>query len=810
MTLRHFIILLLSFALTIQVSHAQYSEVDLRPALVSGEKAYYKLDFRRALKFYMIAYSLDSSIVELNLRIGVCKYLIENDKEICIPFLQFATKGGHIEALFYLGLAYHATMDFDNALKCYNEYLNFEMNPELGVKDFSTEEIEHKIAITKYAISAVANPVNVKIENLGGEVNTMFPDYGPVLSMDENMLLFTTRRPSNRGPENRLDGLYFEDIYSSVKENGEWTKPRNLGHLINSAKHESAVGISPDGQLMFIYKSNDYGSGDLYYARQNRNGWGGPLIYRNDIKSAGIESGATITENGRIIYFCSDRIGGEGGMDLYKTQLLPNGTWGLATNLGPTINTSGDEESPFIHPDGSKLFFSSTGHENMGGHDIFQSNLIDTTWSKPKNLGYPINTVQDDLFFVLSTDGRRGYYSTIREDGFGASDIYVIYMNGEEINGVLIGGEVTSTKQGEKPFRSEKPILSIVDEASGELIGKYTPNGITGKYVMLLNPGPRYKLVVKALNHKTYIDTFEFKNTGGFQEIMKNIKLEYIAATEPEPEPIPEPIVIPEPEPEIIPEYEEDEIFSNLSWYGLVTDSKTKDGLGGVRVQIVDQSTGEAFTFITIDTGEFVKSIGDKKKDEKAMYSVELSKEGYFTKSLNVEVVYKIDGKTKFSDLLDFSMDVEVKNLSDLVQINAIGFDVNKSDIRQDAAIELDKIVKIMTDYKEMVVELGSHTDCRGSEKYNMKLSDKRAKASANYISGKITDPDRITGIGYGESELVNDCGCEGKVKSDCTDEQHAENRRTTFQVVSTGSDLLKVDSDKEPKEITPEIEVGE
>ncbi|NQY11198.1 MAG: OmpA family protein, partial [Flavobacteriales bacterium] len=242
-------------------------------------------------------------------------------------------------------------------------------------------------------------------------------------------------------------------------------------------------------------------------------------------------------------------------------------------------------------------------------------------------------------------------------------------------------------------------------------------------------------------------------------------------------------------------------VFNDLMLYGMVTDAKTKEPLSGVQAVIIDNVSGEMFTFKTLVSGEFKKKLSTKKPNEKCNYNIELSKEGYFPKILTYDTIYYQDGQIRLSDVLDFSLALAVKNLSDLVKINDIRFDVNKADIRPDAGVELDKIVKIMNEYDLMVVELGSHSDCRGSAKYNMKLSDDRAKASASYIKQKITNPDRLTGVGYGESELVNRCACEGAVRSDCSDEEHAKNRRTTFKVISTGSDLLKVGGDDAKEE---------
>jgi outer membrane protein OmpA-like peptidoglycan-associated protein len=227
--------------------------------------------------------------------------------------------------------------------------------------------------------------------------------------------------------------------------------------------------------------------------------------------------------------------------------------------------------------------------------------------------------------------------------------------------------------------------------------------------------------------------------------------------------------------------------------YAIVTDKKTGEVLEGVLLTVVDNITGASEEYTTPATGDYRRPLGDKKLDDRGSYNFTIAKEGYFTKTLTYNVEFDRPGQFDVHATMDFTLDVEVKDLSELVKINPINFDLNKYKIRPDAEIELDKIVEIMNKYPNMIVELGAHTDCRGSKRYNERLSDQRAKASANFIKGKITQPDRIYGKGFGESKILNGCECEGIVKSDCEEEKHAENRRTEFRVISTGDDKVKV-----------------
>jgi outer membrane protein OmpA-like peptidoglycan-associated protein len=230
-----------------------------------------------------------------------------------------------------------------------------------------------------------------------------------------------------------------------------------------------------------------------------------------------------------------------------------------------------------------------------------------------------------------------------------------------------------------------------------------------------------------------------------------------------------------------------------LSFYVLITDSKTKSPLGDVTIQLVNNMTGKSASYTTNAKGDMIKPLADKKLNDRGSYNFVLSKDGYIPKTVTYNVVFDKEGQYDVHSTIDLSMDPVVADLRDLIEINPISFDLGKWNIRPDAKVELDKIVEVMNKYPGMVVELGSHTDCRASKTFNMRLSDKRAKSSAAYIKSKITDPERIYGKGYGESRLLNGCECEGAVKSNCSEEEHEKNRRTEFKVISIGDNKSDV-----------------
>jgi len=225
--------------------------------------------------------------------------------------------------------------------------------------------------------------------------------------------------------------------------------------------------------------------------------------------------------------------------------------------------------------------------------------------------------------------------------------------------------------------------------------------------------------------------------------------------------------------------------FPEFSLYFVVTDARSDVPLEGVKINVINYIENNSEEIITTETGDFLRKLEGKKLNDSLSYEFALEKEGYISETHHWQKVLHRPGQYNVHEDLDFTMDLveEGMDLGKIIDINPIYFDFNKSNIREDAAIELDKIVKVMNDNPNMVIELGSHTDCRGSKKYNISLSDRRAKSSAKYISERITDPERIYGKGYGESTLINKCACEGAHKVPCSEEEHQLNRRTEFTI---------------------------
>ncbi len=461
---------------------------------------------------------------ELNFMLGYSYLMTALRKAEAIPYLEksvelFAEKtkkqnGLFFEARFYLGKAYHNNYEFEKAIELFTELRETTKNNEL------LTAIDKEISQCETGIRLMREPVKMQINNLGENINSEYSDHSPVITADESVLIFTSRRKRYDGEQMEEDGQYNEDIYISYNENNSWQKAHGISNNINTDKHEATISISPDGNQILIYSSEDAGTILVSYLTGDE--WSVPERLGENINTKYRETHASMSADGKYLYFTSDRPGGYGGLDIYISEKQKNGTWGKAVNLGSTINTELDEEGPFIHHDGVSLYFSSKGHETMGGFDIFLSKKNEFgTWTMPKNLGYPINTVDDDVFITLTPDGKRAYFSSFREGGFGSTDIYMMAMpEAEEKPVTVVKGKVITCNKQEDDI-----VITVYDSENDDLLGLYKPNSKTGKYLFILPRGRNYYAIYEVNGEEKHQEQFFISENADFQVIYKTISL---------------------------------------------------------------------------------------------------------------------------------------------------------------------------------------------------------------------------------------------------------------------------------------------
>lgn len=518
---------------------------------------------------------------------------------------------------------------------------------------------------------------------------------------------------------------------------------------IESKYHEGPVSFFKS-QDSVIYTRNNYNRGKyrkandginklkMYSAVYKDGTWKHitSLPFNNDNYSVGHPA---IAPGDTIMYFASDMPGGFGGTDIYRT-FYRNATWSAPENVGAPINTAGNEVFPYVDALGD-LYFSSDGHPGLGGLDIFTTSLSRV---KVENVGYPVNSNFDDFGIALDKTTATGFFSSNRRRGAGDDDIY--YVGFEKPMAFIV--------QIKDSMTSELIALStalIVDPATKER--QVTDSSKTGRYNAALWNNMKYQIAAAAAGY----DSRNVTVTTDINNPVITIKLV--------------------------------KLIAGCIVAGTVTDKDTKLPVPGAQVVIFDRQSNDTVYNVTVgEDGKYryVSLLSNH------LYDISVSRSGYFNRpavQLNTNGAKCLSAiQREYDYLRDFQLEQII--VGKAIKIDNIYFDLNKYNIRKDAAKELDKIVTLMRENPDIIIELGSHTDCRSSYQYNMTLSDNRAKASAAYIISKGVSEERITGKGYGETKLVNDCACEGKVISRvCTEAEHQANRRTEFQVTGFMSD---------------------
>ncbi|SFB70862.1 WD40-like Beta Propeller Repeat [Flexibacter flexilis DSM 6793] len=440
--------LFLTFFLSLSLFGAVYAQNDkikeAEDLILDGEEIFKFGAKRQALDMYKSAATLNPNSLKANYMTGIC-YLQTLNKNLALTYLLKAYElnpkyvselslGSELypDQIFLIARAYHYGENFDKAIEYYELFRqNLETNQISAVaraeKKEAMRSIERKIEECKVGKEMIKHVANVSITSIA-ELNSEFPDYSPTINAAEDMMVFTSKRQFGMSPLVDNDLYFYEDIYVSYKKDGVWGTPELIPG-INTVFNESNVGLSPDGKTMFLYKDDN--NGDIFITkRQNDGSWSRPQSISENINTSDYkESSASISPDGKFLYFVSNREGGFGGSDIYVSRALSNGKWGSPQNLGNIINSPFDEESPVVSFDSKHLYFSSRGHHGMGGSDIYKADFDPekAEWINPTNLGYPINTADDDGYYIQSSDSVRAYYASVRErGGQGDLDIFVI------------------------------------------------------------------------------------------------------------------------------------------------------------------------------------------------------------------------------------------------------------------------------------------------------------------------------------------------------------------------------------------------
>jgi len=650
-----------------------------KDSIKSGD-GYYEMGdnfMNQAIEPYLFANTFNPNNAILNLKLGRC-YLNSNFKQKALPFLEkskLLDNKVDPDIDFYLGKAYHLGKEWDKAISNFSSFLNNTTNdtdPSL------VQKANKSIKECKNGKELSSRPVRVKIENLGKQVNTEFHEYKPVITADESLLFFTSRRSNTIG--NQKDPVYndyYEDIYYSTKQaDGQWSQAKNIGEPVNTEDHDANSGLSIDGSKLIIYLGNK-NNGDLFETELSGEKWGKPRDFGKNINTDNHESSASYSLDGQSVYFVSDRPGGFGDRDIYVSKRDEKGRWGKAENLGQTINTEYGEEGIFMHPDGKTIYFSSQGHNSLGGYDIFKSTFDEKTkkWSTPENIGYPVNTTDDDVFYVVSADGKHGYYTSVNSNGFGGRDLYMISFITEE--------------------KKEKPIELKKEDIVTQTVIEQKEEQVIKPAEIILDPLPRLTILK-----------------------------------------------------------------------GVITDELTQKPLdASIEISDIDQNK-LIYTFNSNSfTGKYLTSLPAGKN-----YGIAVKKEGYLFHSENFNIADSAAFQTIIKDIA-----LKKIQVGSTIVLKNIFYDFDKATLRTESTNELERLLKLLVEMPNLKIEISSHTDSKGANDYNFKLSDSRAKSVVDYLISKGISTDRLVAKGYGE---------EKPISTNDTDEGRQLNRRTEFKIL--------------------------
>ena len=599
-------------------------------------------NFDKVIVYAEAAVKADTNFAEAYLMLAE-GYLFQKDcKKSCYCYGKVIEKDPDCSYRIFLSVAY-AEMDCGNPARAARYFETcFERYPQ---DKTVSKETQDTYELCLWREEMMKNPLPIALYNMGENVNSSWGEYYPTLTADESRLIYTVLRPADK--LTKCPGCKEEeDFYSSMKINEEWQPRKKMEQPLNTAYNEGASCISPDGKyLVFTSCERDDGFGrcDLYWSKRIGETWTNPRNFGEPVNTRYWESSPTFAADGRTIFFVSDRPGGMGGWDIWKTTMEEEGVFSEPVNLGTPVNTPLDELSPFFHPNGVTLYFSSTGHKGMGGEDLFYSTLNpDDTWNEPVNLGYPINTIANEMGLIVTAKGDKAFIATNQKGGFGGMDLYWFEM----------------------------------PEA--------------------LRPKPSV----------TYCK-------------------------------------------------------------GQIFDGKDHTPLYAV-FELIDLETQKTVVRSSSDpsTGEFLVCLPTNSR-----YALNVSKDGYLFHSENFEI------NGEHSRMQPYQKDVYLKRIEvgESVMLRNVFFDTDKSDLKPESQIELDKLQMLLQQNPQMRIEIAGHTDNTGSEKHNLALSEKRAKAVFNYLISKGIQEDRVQFAGYGYSNPI---------ESNDTEEGRATNRRTEFSII--------------------------
>lgn len=815
-----------AFSLPILAQEEETEEKDYAKLYKRAEALETSMRYDKAIAIYEKILDAEPNNANVSYRLGFCYFNLPKGYEFALSYLEnaaqhitpnyvsdYSNKEAPIESLYFLGKSYSSVFRYYDAIQVLDSLLKLLPPDEEKIRAEITQEIEENYINFKM----MENPVQITMLNLGGGLRSYHVDHSPVVSIDESALYFTSKREGNTGGLIDKDGQFFEDIYVSQNAEGIWSQPQRMGEDINTPDNEASISLSLDGNTLLIYKSEN-GDGNIFLSRKTGSIWSEPEPLPEPINSPYKETHATLSLDGNVLYFTSNRPGGLGGLDIYRTLLQTDGTWSEPDNLGDNVNSQFDEEGPFIHPDGETMYYSSKGHLSYGGFDIFTSKMRwDSTWTVSTNLGFPINTDRHDVYFTPTLNGRRAYYSSVTLGSEYLVDIYKVdFLDVEDKEVFRLKGRLL-----DKQNQPQKGLIIWVYDAKTMNIVSYTgSNTLSGNYCFILNPDVLYHIYYQKDSCLFYSD--EVFVPAGSKEVAQNRKLDIVpiawGKTYKEI-----PIILDKGEIENPGKLNLDHVARDINNYQnlVCVIDKTKNPNNASKADKVNTYLYDAFNdprqlidikelntstevYVYLMDNEFFrrrfKTYPVAFESEKTlsatsyreldslvefitpypMFSVKMAlfaddnanalQNIFLVKELNRRgidssriIVERMSGSRQNKNLVGLKIvrqpaeepiAIDVEATPTPISVNSVLFKSGSVSVAEYEE-NLKKIIDYLKEFPKTTVKLEGFSDSYGNDKSNKLLSEKRAMTVKQYFVDAGISPDRVKVIAYGEEKPI-------------------------------------------------------
>lgn len=835
--------------------HAQSGKKKRKSILKKAKEHLSYEEFQAAIPHIQQLLEEDEQNAYYNFWMGKCLYLTYKKNQALPYFETVENVNPDVDDAFhyYYGLTLHYNLAFDKAIEEYRKDLErYDSNSD------EYRNINNRISQCLYAKKATKKREAdlVRISNMGDRINSEYAEHSPVISADNQTLVYTARRPDSRGAEPDAH-FYDEDIYVSKNTGNGWSEGTNIGTPVNSKGHDATISLTADGKTLYIYRHKKQGG--LYVTEFDDEGkkWKEPRLVEKPLNSKHYEASICQSADSSKLFFTSDRPGGFGGLDIYMVKKDERGKWGDPQNLGPQINTPFNEDAPFFHSDGRTLYYSSDGPNGMGGYDIFVTEMDATgAWLPALNMGPPINTPDDEIYFVLAADGLSGYYASGMEGGLGEKDIYQIkfpYFRYPKRYYVI---EVVGVVQDVNTLDTLPSIVRLVDTEANQVVDSFETDAASAQYNFVLEPERSYSLQVDADGYARVVEEFTAPEIKGDDVTMeRNLFVS---------KPAPPPVVVEAKKPEI------QHIYFNFDKSSLRSDAKDElervaellaenesvsveimghtdwYGTYDYNVALSERRTNSAMKYLAaMGLGDRVKQnwfsenqpIQSNESDEGRQFnrrcefrfysdegdllfsSVRLRKgvetidvdhaipkgapgfdnpEGLETDGISMVSDDTYEQESQTIQLVAMNEEIvsgpagsvperaevaAARNAMDDLELQHIYFDFDDFGLKNASETRLEKMVSVLKSNPEYRLLIQGHTDSKGSDDYNQRLSENRCQSAYDYLIDAGVPVEQLALAGYSEALPIAS-------NSDAAGRQ--ANRRVEFELQRKGRTVLR------------------